>query len=368
MRNRTLVVVLAMLLCMAVALAAVAAPAKPAAKPAKPAAKSVKPAPAPAAKGFNQDAVLAKFWKSPDSAVVGTVDGASVTVGELKHALWFWNGPQLLNDLLSQKMIEQAAKKAGVTLTAAEQKQKEQEAVKRMGLNNVDELLKQFKVSKDRFTLGIRVSALAEKTVKKNVSVNDAEYAEWLKARHILIRFPEAEKDQAKKEEIAKTKIDEIAAKLKAGGDFAKLADEYSEDPGNLKDGKKQGGDLGWFTKGRMVQEFEKAAYEMPVGKVSDPVKTFYGYHLIKVEALGKDASPAEKANLKTQILEKKVPMEMQRWYSELQAKAKMDNKIQEPAPKEPKPVMRPQTAPKMTPAPAPRPPAQGAPPPPPAP
>ncbi len=363
MRNRTLVVATATLTGLALVTAAVAAPAKPAVMSAKPAAKAAKPvakAAKPAAKGFDQDAVLAKFWKSPDSTVVGTVDGATVTKGELMHALWYWNGPQLLNDLLSQKMIEQAAKKAGVTLTPAEQKQKEMEAVKRMGLNSVDELLKQFKVTKDRFALGIRVSALAEKTVMKSVKVSDAEYADWIKARHILIRFPDSEKDQAKKEEIAKQKIDEIAAKLKAGEDFAKLADEYSEDPGNVKDGKKQGGDLGWFTKGRMVQEFEKAAFALEPGKVSEPVKTFYGYHLIKVDQLGKNASPADKAALKKQILDQKVPQEMQRWFSELQAKAKMDNKLQAPTPPAPKPAARPQPpAPKT---------GQPTPPPPPAP
>lgn len=351
MRNRTLVVVLAMLICLALVMSVVAAPAK-SAKPAKPVAKPA------ASKSFNQEAVLQKFWKAPNSAVVGSVDGASVTKGELLNALWYWNAPQMVSDILSQKMIEQAAKKAGVTLTAAEQKEKEMEAVKRMGLTNVNDLLKQFKVTKARFTSGIRVSALAEKTVKKSVKVTDAEYAEFVRARHILIRFPEAEKDQAKKEEIAKTKIDEIAAKLKAGGDFAKLADEYSEDPGNLKDGAKQGGDLGWFTKGRMVAEFEKAAFDQKVGVVGDPVKTFYGYHLIKVEALGKDANAVDKAELKKQILDKKVPMEMQKWFSELQAKSKMDNKLQEPAPKEPKPVMRPQGPPRTAPNSPPPPPA----------
>ena len=122
---------------------------------------------------------------------------------------------------------------------------------------------------------------------------------------------------------------------------------------------------MGWFSKGRMVAEFEKAAYEQKIGVVGEPVKTFYGYHLIKVEALGKDASAAEKAELKKQILETKVPMEMQKWFSELQAKAKMDNKLQEAPPKEPKPVMRPQGPPRSAPRPAP---APSSPPPPPAP
>lgn len=353
MRNRTLAVVLAVLICLTAATMVAAATAK--------SAKAAAP------KAFDRDAVLDKYWKAPNSTVVGTVNGVAVTKGELLRALWIYSAPQMLTELLNQRMIDEAAKKAGVTLTPEERKTKEMEAVKRMGLKTIPELLKQFKVSKEVFTSTIGRAALAEKMAMKNVKITDAEYAEWIKARHILIRFPENENDQAKKEEVAKAKIDEIMAKLKAGGDFAKLADEYSEDPSNTgEDGVKKGGDLGWFTKGRMVQEFEKAAFDLKVGQVSEPVKTMYGYHIIKLEGLGKDATPAEKAEIKKQILERKVPMEVQRWRSDIQGKAKIDNKLQEPAPKEPKPVMRPQAPPRMAP-PSP-PPAANTPPPPPPP
>ncbi len=221
----------------------------------------------------------------------------------------------------------------------------------------MDELLQQFNVSEMRFVSSIRISALAEAVATKNIKVTDAEYAEWIKARHILIRFPQDENDQAKKEETAKKKIDEIAAKLKAGEDFAKLADEYSEDPSNTaRTASKKGGDLGWFTKGKMVQEFEKAAFGLQVGEVSEPIKTFYGYHLIQVEAIGKDAKGAEKAELKKMIMERKVPMEMQKWFGDLQAKAKIDNKLAGPQPKAPVAQARPQPRPSVTPKPAPAP------------
>ncbi|HEX9115300.1 MAG TPA: peptidylprolyl isomerase [Anaerolineae bacterium] len=76
----------------------------------------------------------------------------------------------------------------------------------------------------------------------------------------------------------------EVKAKLDAGGDFAKLAEQYSDDPGSAK----SGGDLGWFGKGQMVPEFETAALALAVNQISDPVKTTYGYHIIQV--LEKDA------------------------------------------------------------------------------
>jgi peptidyl-prolyl cis-trans isomerase C len=76
---------------------------------------------------------------------------------------------------------------------------------------------------------------------------------------------------------------DEAAAKaalarVKGGEDFAKVATELSKDPGG------EGGDLGWFTKDRMVPEFSEAAFKLEPGQISDPVKTQFGWHIIKVE------------------------------------------------------------------------------------
>jgi len=361
--HRTPIVFLAACFALFVVGGALAAPAantaKPAAKPvAKPAAKpAAKPVTKPAAadKKFDQKKVLDELWKAPDTTIVGSVNGINVTKGELMKAMWQWNAPSVLQDILNQKMIQQAAAKEGVTLSDAQFKAKIDESLKRMGMETVDQLLTQFRVTWYRYMSGTKVSALAEATVQKQVKVTDAEYAEWIKASHILVRFPQDEKDKAKQEEIAKKKIDEVNAKIKAGEDFAKLANEYSEDPSNSVGGEKKGGDLGWFSKGRMVQEFEKAAFEMKAGEISEPVKTLYGFHIIKVEKLGKDATPAEKADLNKQIMERKVPGALGQWFSELQNKSKIDNKLMPPPVKEPTPVMRPQPAPKpATPAPKP--------------
>lgn len=85
-------------------------------------------------------------------------------------------------------------------------------------------------------------------------------------ARHILVDNEE--------------KAKEILAKIKAGGDFAALAKENSTDTGS----KEQGGFLGYFGRGQMVPEFEKAAFTMIKGQVSEPVKTNFGWHIIKLE------------------------------------------------------------------------------------
>ena len=89
---------------------------------------------------------------------------------------------------------------------------------------------------------------------------------EEVHARHILVD----NEGDAKK----------IAARIKGGEDFAKVAAEASKDPGS----KAEGGDLGWFTKERMVPDFANAAFAMKPGQVSDPVKSQFGWHVIKVE------------------------------------------------------------------------------------
>ena len=85
-------------------------------------------------------------------------------------------------------------------------------------------------------------------------------------ARHILVE----NEDEAKK----------IAADLKKGGDFAAIAKEKSKDPGS----KDQGGDLGFFSKDQMVPEFAEAAFKLDKGQISDPVKSQFGWHVIRVD------------------------------------------------------------------------------------
>ncbi len=129
-----------------------------------------------------------------------------------------------------------------------------------------------------------------------------AQYAkpEEVKAQHILISA-KAEDEAAMK--AAEQKITAIEARLKKE-DFSKVAKEVSEDPGS----KTKGGDLGFFTRGKMVPEFDEAAFGLKVGEVSKPIKTQFGFHLIKVT----DKRAATEANFdKVKVdLAKKVKAE----------------------------------------------------------
>ncbi len=100
---------------------------------------------------------------------------------------------------------------------------------------------------------------------------------EEVHARHILIR---ADAGDEKASKAAEEKIKAVIARLNKGEDFAKVADEVTEDPS----GKTNGGDLGYFTKDQMVPNFADIAFKLDKGQISGPVKTQFGWHVIKVE------------------------------------------------------------------------------------
>jgi peptidyl-prolyl cis-trans isomerase D len=107
---------------------------------------------------------------------------------------------------------------------------------------------------------------------------------EQVKVSHILIKTPLPGPDGKVDEKgvaEAQRRAEDLLKQLKAGANFEDLAKKYSEDPGSAK----EGGSLGWIGRGRTVPEFEKAAFSLPVGKISDVVKSSYGFHIIRVDA-----------------------------------------------------------------------------------
>lgn len=121
---------------------------------------------------------------------------------------------------------------------------------------------------------------VSDEDLKQYYALNKNKFLDpaQVKARHILIKFPpKASADEKKK---AMEKAKEILERARKGADFGKLAEEYSEDTVS----RKKGGDLGFFAKGKMVKPFEKAAFSLKPGEISDIVETNYGYHIIKVD------------------------------------------------------------------------------------
>jgi peptidyl-prolyl cis-trans isomerase C len=128
---------------------------------------------------------------------------------------------------------------------------------------------------------------------------------EEVRARHILVDS----------EDEAKTLLDQI----KGGADFATIAKEKSKDPGAA-----EGGDLGYFTKDQMVPEFAEVAFKMYPGQLSNPVKTQFGWHIIKVEDK-RTKQPPEFEKVKDQIEAYLARKSQSEFISKLRQSAKIE-------------------------------------------
>ena len=158
-------------------------------------------------------------------------------------------------------------------------------------------------------------------------------------ARHILFRVADANDQNASKEAEAKAKA--TLARVKKGEDFAALAKELTDDP----PGKQDGGDLGYFTKDQMVPEFSEVAFKLDKGQISDPVKTAFGWHLIKIEDKRK-RQPPEFDQVKDQIetfVTRKAQIDL---LNKLRAEAKIE-RLDKPEPASPAPSDKPAAEPK---------------------
>ena len=137
----------------------------------------------------------------------------------------------------------------------------------------------------------IKESLIAPYLIKNSIEEGEvkkvfARLQEIVRAKHILFQFPPNPK---KEDSIAVLQLAlKVKSELENGGDFSALAANYSDDPS----AKVNKGDLGYFTGLQMVQQFEEAAYTLPVGSISDPILTDFGYHIIQVS--GRQANPGE--------------------------------------------------------------------------
>jgi peptidyl-prolyl cis-trans isomerase C len=154
-------------------------------------------------------------------------------------------------------------------------------------------------------------------------TVKNLKPEEEVRARHILVEG----EDEAKK----------VAARVKGGEDFAKVAAEVSKDPGS----KTEGGDLGFFAKDRMVAPFAEAAFAMKPGQVSDPVKSQFGWHVIKVEERRVKPVPAFE-EMKEQVENYLARKTQQDIVLALRQKAKIERLDEQGKPVEAKPEAKP--------------------------
>lgn len=204
---------------------------------------------------------------------------------------------ELLDSMIVRELVLEQAKKDGID-TSEEVKKRMEDLKKRV----VVEAFIRKKIEQD-----IKIS---DEDMKKFYEQNKDKFksGEQVKASHILVKSEPAAKD--------------ILAQLKKGGNFEELAKKNSSDASAEK-----GGDLGWFARGAMVPEFEKAAFGLKEGELSNVIKTQYGFHIIKVT--GKRPAGARSFDeVKDQIKAAMLPAKQQEVLQTLKETLKKDAKI----------------------------------------
>jgi peptidyl-prolyl cis-trans isomerase D len=127
---------------------------------------------------------------------------------------------------------------------------------------------------------------------------------EVVRVQHVLIAVPPG--SGVEQEDEARRTAQQVVQRARAGEDFGELAREFSDDPGSAGDG----GDLGEFSRGRMVPEFEEASFGQPIGQVGDPVRTSYGYHVIRVNERKTRSLEEAGREIREELLQRKLSQE----------------------------------------------------------
>lgn len=208
-----------------------------------------------------------------DDPVVAKVNGAEVRQSDLNAAEAELTGqlPPMAPEAKRDYLVTYVADLMLVAKAAEERKLGETDDFKRKLASARTKLLMEALLSAEA------KAAVTEEAMRKvyDEAIKQIKDEEEVSARHILVESEE----EAKK----------IAADLKKGGDFDAIAKEKSKDPGS----KDNGGDLGFFSKDQMVPEFANAAFALNKGQLSEPVKSQFGWHVIRVDDKRKKQPPA---------------------------------------------------------------------------
>ena len=216
-----------------------------------------------------------------------TSKAGDITKEEFYDQMKTQAGKQVLNNMVMEKVLIKNYK-----VEDKDVDKKFDEMKKQYG-DQFDTLLKQQGIKEETIKTGVRAQLAQEKAIEKTITDKELKenYKPEIKASHILV-----------KDEATAKKVKE---ELGQGKSFEELAKQYSEDTGS----KEKGGDLGYFTAGKMVKEFEDAAYKLKKDEVSEPVKSQFGYHIIKVTDIKEPEKSFEqsKADIKKEIVQKKT-------------------------------------------------------------
>jgi foldase protein PrsA len=223
---------------------------------------------------------------------VATVNGQAISRADFDHKLE--SSPaakQVLTQMVQQQLLDQYAANNKVDVTQAEIDKRESELKAKYPPGQFEQIVKQQGYTEQDVQNILKGQLILEKAIAPQVHVSESDIKAYFDKNRAMFDKPE----QVRARHILVTNeatARQVLAKLKAGGDWAALAKQYSTDPST----KDKGGELGFFGRGQMVPQFQDAAFGAKVGQIVGPVKSPFGYHIIQVE----EKKPAQKASLAT--------------------------------------------------------------------
>lgn len=278
--------------------------------------------------------IVPPFAKGSGNETVAKVNDVKITKDTLYNELVEAGGKQTVNSMITEELIKQELAKQSITVTDAE-------------VNEEVDALKASFPSEDQFNMALQQSGMTledlkgqtktqvelKKLMGDKIKVTDEEIKtiydqnkesfatpEQVRASHILVE--------------TKEEADEIVKQLKDGADFAAIAKEKNQDAT-----KDTGGDLDFFGRGEMDPAFEEAAFKLKKDEISDPVKSSFGYHIIKLTDRKEATNPTledKKDEIRKQLENQKVYQESSAYIQELKDKATITNTLEEVAPADP--------------------------------
>jgi len=297
--------------------------------------------------------------------VVAIVNDDLITLSELKETSLSLDTTSqqpsddrtILNQMVESKLFEQEAKKRGLTVSDEELDASIEEVRSRYGLNEdqMEEVLKKQNLTPETFREQWRVQTLGNKLLesqlRNKIVVTNDEIVEYYKQNYGEIdyssNFTETSEEEIEVAHIlispgtpnAEDRAIEVAELAKSGNDFGTLAREYSDDSFTAD----KGGNLGTFKKGDLIEQLEIAVERTPEGKVSGPVQSPAGYHILKVvKRTGPDSvqtkdepagdetfiSDSQKEEIRQVITREKAHAQLKTWLEDMRSKAYVEIKL----------------------------------------
>lgn len=226
-----------------------------------------------------------------DNKTIATSKVGDITVADFNKTSKTLAGTHIIQQMMTEKVLADKYK-----VSDKEIKEAYDATASQFGDSFADALA-QSGLTEEGYKDALRIELLSDKAIKdkafkeEDVKKHYEQMKTELNARHILV----ADEKTAK----------EVIAKIKGGASFADVAKEYSTDTGSAKNG----GELGWFSVGAMVDEFNNAAYALPLKTLSEPVQSSFGFHVIEVtekrDVKGVGSFKDEEKNIRTQMLAK---------------------------------------------------------------